>query len=163
MLDSRFPQGSKEVEKAEEESEREIEQEVMRLLNEARLWRLANSAQWVMWGVMQAKIPDLPDFDDPTQSAAIAAGPSETNLHAHGKLADDMGTDPLQQEEKDMADDMADRRPDPEDEEVDEEFDYLSYTWERAMFFWGDAVGLGLIKLEELPESVRKEIKVVNY
>jgi choline kinase len=163
MLDSRFPQGSREVEKADEDSEREVEHEVLRLLNETRLWRLANSAQWVMWGVMQAKIPDLPDFDDPTQSAAIAAGPSETKLQAPGKLADNMGTDPLQQEEKDLAEDMTDRRPDPEDEEVNEEFDYLSYAWERAMFFWGDAVGLGFVSLEELPESVRKEIKVVDY
>jgi choline kinase len=163
MLDSRFPQGSREVEKADDESEREVEQEVQRLLKETRMWRLANSAQWVMWGVMQAKIPDLPDFEDPTQSAAIAAGPSETNLHAQAKLAEDLGTDPLQQEEKDMVEDMSDRRPDPEDEEADQEFDYLGYAWERAMFFWGDALGLGLVGLEELPESVRKEIKIVNY
>jgi choline kinase len=163
MLDSRFPQGSREIEKADDESEREVEKEVLRLISETHMWRLANSAQWVMWGVMQAKIPDLPDFDDPTQSAAIAAGPSETNLHAHAKQAEDLGTDPLQQEEKDMRDDISDRRPDAEDEEASEEFDYLGYAWERAMFFWGDAVVLGLVSLEELPEKVRKDIKIVDH
>ncbi|KAK5636243.1 hypothetical protein RRF57_011955 [Xylaria bambusicola] len=37
-------------------------------------------------------------------------------------------------------------------------FDYLGYTQERAMFFWGDCVALGLVKLEDLPRRVRKNI-----
>lgn len=49
-----------------------------------------------------------------------------------------------------------------EEGEEEEEFDYLSYAHERAMFFWGDCVLLGLIKLEELPEDVRGRLKYVD-
>ncbi|KAI1365389.1 kinase-like domain-containing protein [Xylaria arbuscula] len=55
---------------------------------------------------------------------------------------------------------------DPEGEGTSEEeegdphaFDYLGYAQERAMFFWGDCVALGLVKLEELPERVRNNSK----
>jgi choline kinase len=164
MLDSRTPGGNQSVEKADEEAEREVEREVTRLIHETRLWRLANSAQWVMWGVMQAKIPNLPDFEDPTQSAAIAAGPSDTDLEMKAKESGRLASDPLGQEEEAMADDLRDKRPDPEEENGDEgEFDYVGYTWERAMFFWGDAVAFGLVGLDELPEIVKKEIKIVEY
>ncbi|KAI1349963.1 kinase-like protein [Xylaria sp. FL0043] len=47
-----------------------------------------------------------------------------------------------------------------EEEEVDPQgFDYLGYARDRAMFFWGDCVALGLVKLEDLPETVRKNSK----
>ncbi|KAF2430823.1 kinase-like protein [Tothia fuscella] len=170
MLDSRAPRHQS-VEKADEEAEKEVEKEVNRLMEETRLWRLANSAQWVMWGVMQAKIPNLPDFDDPTQSAAIAAGASNvdlTNVACHGEQKEKWQSDPLGEEELAMQDDMRDKRPDreeedPDEEEKEKEFDYLAYTWERAMFFWGDAVQFGLVKTEDLPEVVRREIKIVEY
>jgi len=42
-------------------------------------------------------------------------------------------------------------------------FDYLGYSRERAMFFWGDAVKLGIVRMEELPEDLRKEIRIVEY
>ncbi|KAF2970708.1 hypothetical protein GQX73_g2898 [Xylaria multiplex] len=42
-----------------------------------------------------------------------------------------------------------------EEEEGDPDFDYLGYAQERAMFFWGDCVASGLIKLDDLPEAVR--------
>ena len=50
-----------------------------------------------------------------------------------------------------------------EDAEEDEEFDYLGYAQERAMFFWGDAIMLGIVKAEDLPEEVRKAVKIVEY
>ncbi|KAI0105649.1 kinase-like domain-containing protein [Nemania sp. FL0031] len=46
-----------------------------------------------------------------------------------------------------------------EEEGDDQGFDYLRYAQERAMFFWGDCVTLGLAKLEDLPETVRNNIK----
>ena len=49
-----------------------------------------------------------------------------------------------------------------EDGGVDD-FDYLSYAQDRALFFWGDCVKLGLVKLEDLPEQMRSKIKVVEY
>jgi choline kinase len=174
MLDSRFPHSSKEGSEApEEEVEREIETEVTRLQHETRLWRLANSAQWVMWGVLRAKIPDLPDFDDPTQSAAVAAGPHSPHISMssgtlptiQSPISEEDGTDPMDAQTKQMVDEFHDRRPDAAEEGSDdnsEEFDYLAYAWERAMFFWGDAVSLGFVKKEELPDEVRKNLKIVE-
>jgi choline kinase len=59
---------------------------------------------------------------------------------------------------------VQDAQPDasvaPEEEEDDSHaFDYLGYAQERAMFFWGDCVALGLVKLEELPEKVKTNSK----
>lgn len=43
-----------------------------------------------------------------------------------------------------------------------DEFDYLSYTQERAMLFWGDCIQMGLVTPEELPESTRQRLKIVD-
>ncbi|KAI1161464.1 kinase-like domain-containing protein [Nemania serpens] len=50
-----------------------------------------------------------------------------------------------------------------EEDGDDPGFDYLRYAQERAMFFWGDCVTLGLVKLEDLPETIRDNIKVTQY
>ncbi|KAM0253277.1 hypothetical protein ACHAQJ_007373 [Trichoderma viride] len=112
MLDARYPGGDwGAVEKAREE---QIDQQVRELIEEARLWQPANSAQWIAWGIVQAKVPGL------------------------------------------------DGNP-AEEEPGADEFDYLSYAQERAMFFWGDCVQLGLVKLEELPEALQARVKIVKY
>jgi choline kinase len=57
MLDARVPPGGwKEEEKRREEV---AENWVRDLMEETRLWRAANSAQWVAWGIVQAKVPGL--------------------------------------------------------------------------------------------------------
>ncbi|KAI1825807.1 kinase-like protein [Xylaria intraflava] len=53
--------------------------------------------------------------------------------------------------------------PSEEDEGDPNAFDYLGYAQERAMFFWGDCVTLGLVKLEDLPDIVKKNIKFTQY
>lgn len=112
MLDARYPGGDwGAVEKAREE---QIDQQVRELIDEARLWQPANSAQWIAWGIVQAKVPGL-----------------------DGNPADE--------------------------EPGADEFDYLSYAQERAMFFWGDCVQLGLVKLEDLPEGLQAKMKLVKY
>lgn len=57
MLDARVPAGGWK----EEERKREAatEKRVKELMEETKLWRTANSAQWVAWGLVQAKIPGL--------------------------------------------------------------------------------------------------------
>jgi choline kinase len=45
----------------------------------------------------------------------------------------------------------------------EEEFDYLAYAQDRAMFLWGDAIRMGMIKAEELPEDVRQRVRTVEY
>lgn len=118
MLDARVPPGGwNACERARDE---ENEQQMRELLDETRLWRPANSAQWVAWGIVQAKVPGL----------EAEAG---------------------------------DEAPDAEDEDMGaDEFDYLRYAQDRALFFWGDCVQMGLVKAEELPEDLRSRLKIVD-
>lgn len=120
MLDARVPAGGWKEE--ERKSQEQTEKRVQELIEEARIWRAANSAFWVAWGIVQAKVPEL-----------------------RGKEAE-QGGDGVEEE----------------GEEADE-FDYLGYVQERAYFFWGDCVQLGIVKLEELPEELRGKIKRVDY
>lgn len=131
MLDARVPPGGwREDEKRREEK---IEQQVKDLMEETRLWRVATSAMWVAWGIMQAKVPGLDKL--------------ETNGNG---VANGNGTRSVAPEEEEAND-------------ADDEFDYLGYAHERALFFWGDCVLMGLVKLEELPEDLRGKIKLVEY
>ncbi|KAI8953362.1 kinase-like domain-containing protein [Xylaria longipes] len=50
-----------------------------------------------------------------------------------------------------------------EEEGDDHGFDYLRYAQERAMFFWGDCVAQGLVKLEDLPKAVKNNIKLTQH
>ena len=61
LLDSRNPGGIGSIDYAEEEILREAEtdRKVEELLKEVKIWRVANSAQWVAWGIVQAKVPEL--------------------------------------------------------------------------------------------------------
>ncbi|KAI1651043.1 kinase-like protein [Daldinia loculata] len=127
MLDSRAPPGG-----WKEEDRRREEQagtQVDALVEETRIWRVANSAHWVAWGIMQAKIPGFDenaadDVEGAVQPTAIAA---------------------------------------PEEEVGDAaEFDYLAYAQDRAMFFLGDCVKMGLVTEEDLPQEVRGKLKYVD-
>lgn len=42
-------------------------------------------------------------------------------------------------------------------------FDYLAYAQDRALFFWGDCLQLGLISADELPEELIRKVKKVAY
>lgn len=145
MLDARAPPGGWKEE--ERRAEGVVDQRVEELLKETRLWRAMNSAQWVAWGIVQAKIPGYTEHHvesgggvgDEDQGQA-SASPVASEGSAAGSSGDGAGGG--------------------EDEEG---FDYLSYAHERALFFWGDCVQMGLIKLEELPESLRGRIKMIDY
>lgn len=130
MLDSRAPPGGwTAAERAREEA---TDKKVGQLLEETKLWRPANSAMWVAWGIVQAKVP---------------------GLDAEGKKM-------IKDEQKEQNEEKED-----EEEEEDEEggeFDYLSYAQDRALFFWGDVVQLGLVKVEELPDALRTRMKIVE-
>ncbi|KAI1391958.1 kinase-like protein [Hypoxylon trugodes] len=123
MLDSRAPPGGwKEEEKRREE---QAESQVEALVEEARIWRVANSAFWIAWGVLQAKIPG---FDGDGDADAVDGNKGEE-----------------------------------EEAEAAEEFDYLAYAQDRAMFFLGDCVLLGLVRVEDLPEGIRGKLTFVDY
>jgi choline kinase len=159
MLDSRAPPGEKySYHDQEAQAEQRTQHEAERLMAETRLWRLANSAQWTAWGIVQANIPGLPDFDkeqlredETEQSRLLDSATFEMKAEA----------DKERQESHHSATGAGDgdaEQPKPEDEE----FDYLAYAQERAMFVWGDAIQLGIVKAEELPEELRSRVKVVE-
>ncbi|KAF2274662.1 kinase-like protein [Westerdykella ornata] len=148
MLDSRAPPGEKySYQEVEAQAERETKEETTRLMAETRLWRLANSAQWTAWGIVQANIPGLPDFDK-------VDGEEKEMENGEGKT-DDGEEKGEKKEEGDAAL--------PEQEPEVEEFDYLAYAQDRAMFVWGDAIQLGIVEADELPEEVRARVKLVEY
>lgn len=122
MLDARAPPGGWGA--AERDREEQSDRQVRDLLDETRLWRPANSAQWVAWGIVQAKVPGLDANNEPLRGDAALAAEEEAGA---------------------------------------DEFDYLSYAQDRALFFWGDVVQMGLVRAEELPESLRARIKIVEY
>lgn len=143
--------------------EEEIEAEVTGLMHEARLWRLANSAQWVAWGVVQAHVPGLEHLSvapapETSSSSSAETTPrvqpaAEADVPQHQHMHIESGTDPLKGEAANAAQDLADKRPEEADaNEEDEGFDYLSYARERALFFWGDALQFGFVTEEELAE-----------
>jgi choline kinase len=132
MLDARTPQGGWKEEELKRNAE--VEKRVQDLLDETKLWRVANSAQWVAWGIIQAKIPGFQLSDSPEEGVADATEGGQ-----------------------------ADNGNNSEDEtDAEGDFDYLAYAQERAFFFWGDCVSMGFISLEELPEEMRSKIKYVN-
>ncbi|GAB1311696.1 Choline kinase N-terminal domain-containing protein [Madurella fahalii] len=131
MLDARVPAGGwKEEERKREE---EAERRVAALLEETRLWRTANSAQWVAWGVVQAKVTGMQDHQEGGRNGAKEGNEVEPESEPEAEA------------------------------EAEEEFDYLSYAQERAYFFLGDCVSLGLVKAEELGEEVKGRLKIVGY
>ncbi|KAL8664059.1 MAG: hypothetical protein Q9202_003351 [Teloschistes flavicans] len=154
MLDSRAPP----AQIAEEEKQREsaIETEVQRLLHEARMWRPANSVFWIAWGIIQAKVPSMNDAHNNDSIATTARQPK---------------SDPLSIEMQQMGKDGKGLGPeeasggegDENGEAGEDEFDYLGYARERARFFWGDMLRLGIVREDELPIDLRGRVKIVNH
>ncbi|RAR11980.1 kinase-like protein [Stemphylium lycopersici] len=170
MLDSRAPPGER-YQEQEAQSERQMEEETRRLLAETKLWRLANSAMWVAWGIVQAHVPGLPDFDEenektngnPSAEAAMldsATAEIEAEAEAEQNGAGIVSEETAEQTE---AQAQADQDADlfkPQDEE---EFDYLTFANDRAMFVWGDALRMGIVSSSDLPEELLNKIKLVEY
>ena len=169
MLDSRAPP----AQLVEEEKERNeaTEQEVNRLMHEARLWRVANTAQWVAWGIVQAKVPGM---DEALEDRKTPSPGSDTTARRSGSPSVNvLGSDPL---DPDVAEDLHNRRPErldaeamggsietPTDDDDTDEFDYLGYAHERAMLFWGDVISLGIVRKEDLPMDLLRKAKMVEY
>ncbi|KAK8233333.1 kinase-like domain-containing protein [Phyllosticta capitalensis] len=172
MLDSRAPPAQ--LREAEEREERAVEAEVDRLLAETKLWRMANSAQWVAWGIVQATVPGLPEWikrgeQRGDEKEGEEEGEGGVNGHGDGHGVNGNGTrsssSPSQQQHEEEEEDYlnnSSRRPSAAATDEDE-FDYLGYVQERALFFWGDAVQLGIVDgAHVLPADVRARLKVVE-
>jgi choline kinase len=157
MLDSRTPTSDYPVEETKRDAA--VEEEVDRLMKDALLWRAANSAQWVAWGIVQAKVPEL-DANEEVEKSGPAPVLHSDPLSEEGRAASDAALDKRPEGEK--AEALLDGHVLPEEAEDEDEFDYLSYAHQRAMFFWADVLALGVIKKEDLPEEVLKNLKAVN-
>jgi choline kinase len=170
MLDSRAPPGTS-YQEQEAQAERNTEEEARRLMAETKLWRIANSAMWVAWGIVQAHVPGLPEDKDAAEESkaapAAAAGlalDGATDDVAAEAAAEASPSPPAATENQESGHEAKlDSDADLFKAQDDEEFDYLAYAQDRAMFVWGDLVGLGLVKREELPEALVGRMKVVEY
>lgn len=116
-----------------------FENEVQHLMRQTRMWRVANSAQWVAWGIVQAKVPAM---EEQEKSSALLNN-SDDNGHA----------------------DQDSNHIEPQQDDSESEFDYLAYSQDRAMFFWADVLAMGLVREDELPSELLEVIKskIVNY
>ena len=189
MLDSRGPPSSYDAE--EKIREDKMQREVERLLKETRLWRIANSAQWVAWGIVQAKVPGMDEALEEAKKRkrhrasrlvaklthrgksrergnGLPAESKQANPGANEVATGDFTTNEELASEastKEKSVDAVDEVHMPHEHEIDDEpdFDYLAYAQERAMFFWGDLLEFGLVKEEELPDYVRKHAKRLSY
>lgn len=120
-------------------------------------------------------MPGLPDFDavkgeanGTTENLSISAATldgatADIKVEAEAEEENIPAVSTKEAETKDDANPQLDQDTDLFKSQVDEEFDYLAYSQDRAMFVWGDLVGMGLVKKEELPEELRKRLKVVEY
>lgn len=141
-LDDESERPSSRLSQNEQSKEAELDAEVRFLMQQTRMWRAMNSAQWVAWGIVQAKVPGMEE--------GIAEMLAARNGLSENGNDDDTKTPPV---DADV------------DEEDDGDFDYLAYAQDRVMFFWGDLLSLNLVKAEELPAPLLEHIKsrLVTY
>ncbi|KAK2855529.1 hypothetical protein FQN49_005096, partial [Arthroderma sp. PD_2] len=145
----------------DEQVDEELEVEVQKLMHEVRMWRIANSAQWVAWGIVQAKVPGI-EAALAGDSKPVAPAPSSGDdaMSSNGE-SEDAVTTPTQ-ETVDVQKMLAASDQALQEAQVDEaadEFDYLAYAQDRALFFWADILAVGLVKEEELPREMLEHIK----
>lgn len=116
LLEGRADPSLEREELSDLEDERDSREVVNNLLLDAQIWRPANSAHWIAWGIIQA---NLPEMGDPVSDIV--------------------------------------------QEQIEEKqgFDYLGYARDRALFFWGDLLQLGIINEAELPSELKGRIKMV--
>lgn len=133
---------AQEAEKADEDS---LEANVQYLMTQQRLWRVVNSAQWVAWGIVQAKIPGMEEAlaqSDPSNGSNGTTQASE--VEQEGSTA---------------------KSPVEEAAEAEDEFDYLAYAQDRAMFLWADLLALKFIDEKDLPPELVEHVKtrIIEY
>jgi choline kinase len=129
-----------------------VKRAVDHLMWETRAWRGLNSAQWVLWGLVQAKIPGLVDSDDVATPTIAEQDPGTTPT-------DDILRESGQNTETSPKPNGGDHV----EEEEEDGFDYLAYARQRAAFFWGDIISLGIMQKDELPEDVVTEAEILDY
>lgn len=149
----------------DENSEAEIQQ----YMRQTRLWRVANSAQWIAWGIVQAKVAALEKEEEEGEKEKKASAQVAANLNSDitpitiSSSSSSSSTTTMQapNEERPVQQDMQI----PPEEPEESEFDYLAYAQDRALFFWADVLAMGLIRENELPAGLLEAVKprMLNY
>ena len=123
---------------------------------------MANTAQWVAWGIVQAKVPEL---DKPSKKSKLASVTDyiSNKLHPHPQ------SDPLDEEEKELQEAAKHDRPegreqeeaqtegDEEDDDDDDEFDYLAYAQDRGNVLLGRLFADGFGKGGRIAGGLERE------
>jgi choline kinase len=170
-LDSRAPPGSTSSYEADEKAREEaVDAQIESLIRDARVWRGMCSAHWVAWGIVQAKVPEMEQPKPRKSKTEMLMGKVKAHLKPQ---SDPLGEDVLAKQQESRMDrpegreiEESHREGDEETGEAEgesEEFDYLAYAQDRAMFFWGDCLQLGLVKREDLPEELLAKVKTLAY
>lgn len=168
MLDSRAPAGSIPDYQAEERAREQVtERQIDALIEDAKLWRGMCSAHWVAWGIVQAKVPEMKE----TKPRESRADRLLDRVKAHLRPQSDPLTPETLAKQQEARKDRPEgreleeshREGDVDEEGENDEFDYLAYAQDRALFFWGDCLQLGLVTKEELPEELLRKIKSLTY
>ncbi|RAL15578.1 putative choline kinase [Aspergillus homomorphus CBS 101889] len=127
-----------------------VEAKIQALMDQTKLWRVITSAQWVAWGIVQAKVPGMEEGIKADAAASNGHGDTANGNGAHVQRPTDAPTSTP-----------------PVDADVDEadEFDYLAYAQDRAMFFWSDLLSMGFVQEDELPAPLVEQIKsrIIKY
>lgn len=134
------------------------EAEVQFFMTQTRLWRVINSAQWVAWGIVQAKVPGMEEGIE----AIAGQGEEDTNGHDNGN-GNGNGHSPNDNGNGNHHEDSEDNNTTDQTPPADEDgFDYLAYAQDRAMMFWADMYALNLVSEGdeyELPKDMIEHIK----
>lgn len=154
-LDDHDPAQTQKYADAEKAAEDIHEAEVQFFMRQTRLWRVINSAQWVAWGVVQAKVPGM------EEGIAVAEAEKAGHENNNGNGNSNGSTEHHPQSEHNSET----KAPAPEAEVDADDFDYLAYAQDRAMIFWADMLAFGLVKEDELPGHVVEHVKtrVLEY
>ncbi|MCJ1265987.1 hypothetical protein MMC22_005869 [Lobaria immixta] len=156
VLDSRAPPAQ--IAKEEAARDEVAEAKIQHLMHEAQIWRVANSAHWIAWGIVQAKVPGMDEaLKVQKRPISEAAGIQDDAVKPSAEHPTAESSGGASQDKKNEGGE------EEEEEQEQEEFDYLAYAQDRAMFFWGDVLQLGFVKQEQLPAALLGKIKRVEY
>lgn len=142
-LDDHDPAQNQNYADAEKAAEDLHEAEVQFFMKQTRLWRVINSAQWVAWGVVRAKVPGMEEGIAAAEAEAAKAKGEEAKSESNDQPE---GNGETKLSEAELDDDM-------------DGFDYLAYAQDRAMIFWADMLAFNLVKEDELPAHVVEHVK----
>lgn len=127
-----------------------LEYETKKLYNECVFWRPTVSVYWFLWGMIQ---------NGQYKPKNTTLSPANTNMPTS---ADDIGVDSTYNFiSSQLESTHLDENVVVEDEitSSDDDFDYLKYSQQKLLLFFGDLIGLGVLEKEDVAEKYWDQIK----